>query len=76
MANEIICGNLDCEYYENGYCWGYGWPVKELEDDACDEHRQWNKRNNPKTLDTQSSSTTIPKNPNKNKNEVWRKERT
>ncbi len=30
MANENKCENLECESYENGYCWGYGLPVKDV----------------------------------------------
>ena len=51
-----------------------GMDKTHLQYDDCDKHHQGNKRNTTKTLDTKISSTTIPKNPNKNKNEVWRNE--
>lgn len=33
--DEEICENIDCECYENGYCYYYGKPVVEVTE--CDE---------------------------------------
>lgn len=42
-ANEFICGCIECEYYENGYCWGYAWPVENVKE--CDEWDMWKEAN-------------------------------
>lgn len=38
-TNEFICQNIECDYYENGYCWGHGWPVKNIKE--CSEWDMW-----------------------------------
>lgn len=41
--NEFICDCIECEYYENGYCWGYAWPVENIKE--CDEWDMWKEAN-------------------------------
>lgn len=43
MADERVCENMGCKYYENGYCLAFGWPVSDV--GVCDEQTAWKNEN-------------------------------